>query len=266
MIKKISTLMMLSLLAIGGIGQISYAASNTDVLGQSPFYVLVEMGCDGSKCNPDTLRKITGSVEATGAKLAIAKGIGITASETLTNEFDDIGRESAKIDFSFSTAFKKGFVLKVFPNADFDESAVLDFKYTEGGLKRADPYLWPFLERGYYADMDTSLGLTMTVIDFAEGANLSARNAAFKNKLLILPKLISVDEWAQAKAAEGKIDLDLYGRFAQLTHDAWLKNYSDEDVYYFNWRFNRLKKNLNDKKVSPVLFYGGLNVLMKRFK
>ena len=244
----------------------------TDILAQSPLYLMVKIG-PGAACNKNTAVSETdagcktksinykGSIEVLEGTLTVATPINVGSNEVLTNEFSDTGKPASRLDFDFNTSLTKKFIVKLFPNETLTEKGKLVVKL---GTNSEEISFTEMYNSGYFnfSQLDER---SIKLIPLNSGA-LSARNMQFKNKLSVAPRLEKMAEWAAGKMQKGDITPELYNAYAELAEAAWYKNYSDEEVNYFNWRFNRLKKNMNKETFKPAFFYGGLNVLMKRFK
>lgn len=264
-------------------------ADRATVLSRAPIYVMVKLGMDGlcaeslpAEAPEGCLLKAQlgentewkGSVEAVQGKMTLAKELFIGSDETIKNAEGDLGLPTAKIDFDFKTPFYKGLIIKVQPDADYAEVGLpsdigrLVFNENIGGkeikvqeinysdLVGLKSYAWG--SDGY------GRGYLIRVIDFDSKADLATRNAIFNNKLTVTSKLQYVENWARAQLISGKINRDLYLDIDGLVDASWFKNYSSEDPLQFQRRYNRLLNNLKNEKVTPALFYGGLNQLMKR--
>lgn len=244
----------------------------TSIIAQSPLYLMVKIG-SGKACNADnavsetdagcTTKSINykGSIEAVEGTLTVATPINVGSNEVLTNEFSDTGKPATKIDFDFSTALTKKFIIKLFPNDNLTDKGKLLVKL---GASSEEISFAEMYNTGYFnfSQLDER---SIKLIPL-NSLDLSVRNQQFKNKLAVAPRLEKMAEWAAGKMQKGEVNPELYNAYAELADAAWYKNYSDEEVNYFNWRFNRLKKNFDTKDFKPAFFYGGLNVLMKRYK
>lgn len=226
-----------------------------NILDRSPVYVLVKMQASEGD--------LKGYLQAVGGKMSLAKEIGISSAEVLNNAENDLGTPTDQINFELDGDDEKGMVIRLLPE---DNSGKLIINRTNWYDGKFEVNYLDLYNEGWFIRSENDFMFSMEVIKFPENFSLSQRNNGFSNKLQVAPRLVNVEIWANAKEQNGEISAELQDKFAELSDQSWFKNYSDEDVRYFNWRFNRLKKNINDKKVSPTLFYGGLNTLMKRFK
>jgi hypothetical protein len=266
-------------------------ANRATVLSQAPIYLLVEHGyfrlcienivpraMDGYCLLKDQLaseRHHSGSIEAVQGKLTVAKNLLIDADETLTNEMNDLGQPAEKIDFEFNTHFSKGMILKVWPDQDYSESGTVDtmgrlkfYVHTDGGPKLIMEIPYSDLvgqTNGKWESDGHVFGYKISRINFAPGADLAARNLAFKNKLAIASQLLPLEMRTRDSLLNGKITPALYRNFDSLFQSIWFKDYTSEDVDYFYWRFNRLKYYYQKYAPTPERYYGGLQVLMDRF-
>ncbi len=253
-------------------GSPSASVKPADILAKSPLYLMVKIG-PGAACNKNKSSErtyaacvtkavhYTGSIEAVEGTITVASPINVGSNEVLTSDSGDIGTPSAKINFDFRTNLTKKFIIKLFPNDTLTDQGKLMIK------------LGSESQEGSFAEMYNTGDFNFSMLDERnikliplDSNLLKDRNLQFKNKLSVALRLETMMNWVSAKLQDKKITPELYNAFAKLTDEAWYKNYSDADVTYFNWRFNRLKKDMNKETFKPVFFYGGLNVLMKRYK
>lgn len=261
-------------------GSIAYAGSPDggvkpdDILAKSPLYLMVKIG-PGAACNKDLVVGDTdwacsnmatnykGSIEAVEGTMTIASPINVGSNEVLTNDSGEKGTPSTKINFDFSTSLTKKFIIKLFPDENLTENGKLLIKL--GGT--SEPEEVSFAQMYKTGDFNFSQLDQRSISLIPLNSNLlKERSLQFKNKLSVATRMETMASWASAKLQDKKITPELYNEFAKLADAAWYKDYSDADVIYFNWRFNRLKKDINKEAFKPAFFYGGLNVLMKRFK
>lgn len=229
---------------------------------KSPIYLLVELGKTGLNASAN----YGGSIEAVGGKISVAKEILIETGENLSGDLGEVGIANKKISFNFSTPFYKGLVLKVFPDKDF---VVSGNPSLDGGLifnerlgkVNKQVLVIPYSDlpnKGSWSGGD----YRVSAIYFDKNADLDQRNTAFVTKLAMASELQNVMRWARAAVLSGKIDGGLYVKFDQLAESGW--QVYNPDKTYFDWRYNRLKAYFDNGKATPALFYGGLNLLMKR--
>lgn len=260
-------------------------ADKATALSRAPIYVMVKLGRE-TLCRDENIpngadgctiesqlgnnAQWNGSIEAIGGKITVAKGLFITAGENIKNAEGDTGKATNKIDFDFKTPFYKGLIIKVQPDTE-GELGKLIFNTDSDGVSTksmeinySDLASRAGMNSEAWNQNDSGAGYEVRVIDFDKNADLATRNAVFKNKLAIASKLQSVEEWARASLISGKIDADLYEKVNELVEQSWFNEYDQQDIIYFQWRFNRLKKQFNNKKSTPALLYGGVNLLMKK--
>lgn len=270
----------------------SLQADRETVLSKAPIYVMVELGryelCSEAPLTPNvmdtycslddqlaTLQSHSGSIEAVQGKITLAVDLFINTDETLTNAINDLGSPTNKIDFAFKTNFSKGLIIKVQPDEDYQEDGTIDkagrlvFYVNTGAIPKKVleiPYSDLVGETfGNWESDGYGYGYLIRRIDFEEGADLTARNLSFKNRLAVAEKLMPVAVWARESLIKEKITPALYRNFDALVQSLWFKDYDDAEVEYFIWRYNRLEHYFKKYSPTPERFYGGLQVLMNRF-
>lgn len=273
---RILAVMILGSVLFGNIAYADSPASNVklaDILAKSPLYLMVKIG-PGAACDKNNKSSewtdtgcvteavhYTGSIEAVEGTMTVATPINVGSNEVLASDSGDNGTPSTKISFDFRTNLTKKFIIKLFPNDTLTDKGKLMIKLGSESQEVS------FAEIYNTGDFNFSMLDERRIKLIPLDSNLlKDRNLQFKNKLSVSSRLETMTNWAGTMLQEKKVTPELYNSFAELTEASWYKNYSDEDVSYFNWRYNRLKTAVNKGKLNPVFFYGGLNVLMKRFK
>ena len=287
---KLFTLGALIVLSTANIAMAAGLQADRDtVLSRAPIYVMVQLGMEGL-CSENLIgnavegcllanqlsvnSELNGSVEAVQGKMTLAKELFIGSDETIKNAEGDLGLPTSKIDFGFKTPFYKGLIIKVQPDANYVEGGMPDAvgrlifsqNYDGNSYNRLEISYSDLVGEKYqnWTENPYRMGFQVRVIDFDVKANLAQRNVVFRNKLSVASKLQSVENWARAQLISGKISRDLYLEIDGLVDTSWFKNYSDSDLVLFHRQYRRLSNNINKEKVTPALFFGGLNQLMKR--
>jgi len=260
-------IVVLALIASMAIPNTTWALDNftrSEILAKAPIYLRVEIGKRLLSEYSENV-EYTGTIEAVHGTMTVAKEILIGADETLSNAEKDTSKASSKINFDFKTPFFKGMILKVQPDADYPESGaemgqlIFSLKNKDGVM--GEVYRFPFSQLNN-SFISAAGAYFIGSLGFPFDADLKARDEAFQKNLVVAGELQIEARWAREMYLGGKISADLYNKFETLADLAWVNQYNETG--YFQWRYNRLKTYMKNEKVTPALFYGGLNLLMKR--
>ncbi|MBD3270088.1 hypothetical protein GF376_01020 [Candidatus Peregrinibacteria bacterium] len=229
----------------------------------SPKYLLLTWGSFNLQDN-QALKTFEGSITGANADFTVAKNIGINTDESLSSESGDLGLPSSEINFETKSVFFEGILLKVYPHVENQDNGKLSLEINEQVQEYDLESLDQIDQKSVGGIGSKALEIRIENIHDSKGAEIDQVEASFAHKYKVLSKMTAVIEWAQKNLDQADLDDITYQRFEELFFKAMDKDYTAKELQYFEWRFQRLAFALKREKISPRMFYIGLNRLVER--
>lgn len=284
---KISRLTVWTLIASMTVGIGAVCARSLEIhqdflQSNSPFYVRVSVGNHGGcpedlTCPASTYRL---RLSTTAGEITLAKEILIGSDETLDNPLHDTGLPSPEMQMAFTSQFYKGAIIKLFPSSDATLEDILLIEMTKNDSD-AQTFEIPFrllspdsmsilktsvrVDQRWAAWESEAEQLQVQVLFTGLESKAIAKN--FRNKLEVVNRLLGLERVAREALLMGRITNLTYTELQGLWAITWNNLlFSNNDVFIFAHRYQRLKNRYNKSLTTLPLVVGNLNVLLQNIR